>query len=204
MVLLAQFDSEACDVLVTAAQRCIIKNTRFFWPEKEVLSWKPDYSCEIVIYIMILNCNSYLSRLHHLNTPLYVLTDEARTGMHAYTPSQLRANELRVFIRASRHSCLQGCKHWVYWLIVSANQVKCYWQDQPVQPIRCKWLLAPPTMCRSSSTWHRFTINRRNPELILIAVGFEICVCEFVWVSVSQGQSGILPPECPTVGQCLF
>ncbi len=53
--------------------------------------------------------------------------------------------------------------------------------------------------------WHRFTMNRRNPELTLIAVGTEICVSVCVSVSVSV---------CPKVrvgfchrgalGQCRF
>lgn len=43
------------------------------------------------------------TRLHHLSTPLYV-----RTRMHAYTPSQLRANELRVSIRAPNTQLFAG------------------------------------------------------------------------------------------------
>lgn len=43
------------------------------------------------------------THLHPLNTPLYV-----RTRMHAYTPSRLKANELRVSIRATNTQLFYG------------------------------------------------------------------------------------------------
>lgn len=41
-----------------------------------------------------------------------------------------------------------------------------------------------------ASTWHRFTMNRRNPELTLIAVGTEIsaCVCVSLCPKVRVGS----------------
>lgn len=80
--------------------------------KKEVLSWKPDYTCRIVISVVTLNCDTQVitgfSVFNSLKHTYGMCTHIAETHMrmHAHTPSLLGTNQLKAFITASRHSCL--------------------------------------------------------------------------------------------------
>lgn len=165
-----------------------------------MLSWKPVCTCRVVL-ITLPNCGDWICSV---TACVWVWTeqlrkcahqDKTRMRMHAYTPSPLKANQVKVFIIASRHSCLgmraqvlvAGCNNLSGEVLLAgfspaANQLPagCYKDvgGAPVFGTGSPWQEATRAEC--CCCWHQW-----------------LCVWENLWVKVRSGDWQ--PESCRSV-----